>query len=119
MVAAAARRNAEAVDDGRARFEVGEAAGPVLAGERYERILAVRVSSLAAPAPLAWLGARLAPGGEVVLVFDDPNGLRSAGFAERTQALAPGAGLTVLEAGPRGTAERPVWCVRLAVAGGA
>lgn len=74
MIAAAAKRNAGYVADGRAEFLVAELEELALGSRRFDKVLAVRVAlfhreperarQLVAP----WL----APGGRVLAVYDTP-----------------------------------------------
>ena len=74
MIAAASKRNAEYVADGRAEFLVGELEGLDLGSRRFDKVLAARVAlfhreperarELVAP----WL----APGGRILAVYDTP-----------------------------------------------
>ena len=72
MVEAAARRNAAAVDGGRATFVVGEVPDVDLGAATFDRVLAARVAAMARPAALAFAAARLRPGGRLALVVDSP-----------------------------------------------
>ena len=74
MIEAAARRNAGHVERGRAGFLVAEMEGLDLGGRRFDRILAVRVGLFhREPDRARRLVERwLAPGGELLAVFDEP-----------------------------------------------
>ena len=90
MVAAAHRRNAAAVDDGRATFLVGEVPGVDLGSTRYDRIVAARVVAMGRPAALRFAVAHLRAGGRLALVVDSPDERRTraqvAGLADALPA---------------------------------
>ena len=75
MVEAAARRNAAWVEAGTAEFLVGSLEALELGERRFDTIFAVRVGLFhREPARARALSERwLAPGGQVVAVFDPPN----------------------------------------------
>ena len=76
MIAAAERRNAEYVEDGRAEFLLGELEALDLGERRFDVVLAVRVGLFRRePARAHELaGLWLAPGGRVHVFFDAPSG---------------------------------------------
>jgi SAM-dependent methyltransferase len=80
MVASAERRNRAAVDAGRARF-VCAAVPDADLGARFDRVFAARTPALGTPAGLAFAARHLAPGGVLLLAFDDPDPARSRGHA--------------------------------------
>ena len=74
MIAAAERRNARWVAEGRAEFLVGALEEADLGDRRFDAILAVRVGLFhREPARARALAERwLAPGGRLLAVFDEP-----------------------------------------------
>ena len=74
MIAAAERRNAEYVEDGRAEFLLGELEALDLGERRFDMVFAVRVGLFhREPARAHELAGRwLAPGGRVLAFFDPP-----------------------------------------------
>ena len=76
MIAAAERRNAEYVEDGRAEFLLGELEALDLGERRFDVVFAVRVGLFRRePARAHELaGLWLAPGGRVHVFFDAPSG---------------------------------------------
>lgn len=92
MVEAAARRNAAAVDEGRATFVVGEVPAVDLGGASFDRVLAARVAAMARPAALAFAAAHLRPGGSLALVFDAPGDQRTEQAVAAVTAGLPAAG---------------------------
>ena len=74
MIAAAARRNADHVAAGRAEFLVVELEDVDLGERRFDKVLAVRVGLFDRDPARAHALAEswLAPGGEVLAVFDPP-----------------------------------------------
>jgi ubiquinone/menaquinone biosynthesis C-methylase UbiE len=74
MIAAASRRNASYVEDGRAEFLVARLEDLDLGTRRFDVIFAVRVGLFhREPERARALAARwLAPGGRIVAAFDEP-----------------------------------------------
>jgi SAM-dependent methyltransferase len=77
MVAAAERRNRDAIESGRARFVCDALPGADLGGARFDRMFAVRTPAVATADGLAFATRHLAPGGVLLLAFDDPSPDRS------------------------------------------
>jgi hypothetical protein len=94
MVDAAARRNAAAVTDGRARFVVGEVPDVDLDVDRgaFDRILAARVAAMARPPALAFAARHLRPGGRLALVVDSPGEAHTRSAVATLVAALPAAG---------------------------
>jgi ubiquinone/menaquinone biosynthesis C-methylase UbiE len=76
MIAAAAKRNAAFVDDGRARFVHAEMEAAELGGARFDKVFAMRVRLFHdEPERARGLAARwLAPGGRLFVQYDEPGG---------------------------------------------
>ena len=92
MVAAAGARNSAAVADGRARFVEGEVPDADLGDERFDHVFAARVAALVRPAPLAWVGRHLGPGGRLSLVVDSPETRSTRDHLATLGAALPAAG---------------------------
>lgn len=92
MVEAAARRNAAAVDEGRAAFVVGEVPDVDLGTATFDRVLAARVAAMVRPAALAFAAARLRPGGRLALVVDSPAEDRTRAAVAALREALPAAG---------------------------
>ena len=75
MIEAAARRNADYVDEGEAEFIVASLEDLDLGGRRFDKVLAIRVSLFhrEPERARALVDPWLAPGGEVLAFFDAPN----------------------------------------------
>jgi cyclopropane fatty-acyl-phospholipid synthase-like methyltransferase len=96
MVAAAQRRNADAVTSGRAAFAtaalVDHAGGP------YDRLVAARVRDVVTPRGIAAAHGLLRPGGRLVVAFDSPAGPTPArGAAGAASDVVVGAGFDDVE----------------------
>jgi SAM-dependent methyltransferase len=74
MIEAAARRNADYVDEGEAEFIVASLEDLDLGGRRFDKVLAIRVSPFQREPgrARALVDPWLAPGGEVFAFFDAP-----------------------------------------------
>ena len=94
MVAAAARRNAAAVDYGRATFLVGEVPEVDLGAATFDCILAARVAAMVDAPALAFAAGHLRPGGRLALVVDGPGEDRTRGSVDALVAAVPAAGFT-------------------------
>ena len=94
MVAAAARRNAAAVDDGRATFLVGEVPDVDLGAATFDCILAARVAAMVdAPAPCSRPGTS-APVAAWRWWSTDLGQDRTRASVDAAVAAAPAAGFT-------------------------
>lgn len=92
MVAAASRRNAAAVDAGRATFVVGEVPGVDLGGATFDHILAARVAAMGRAPALAYAARHLRPGGRLALVLDSPDERRREAAVAALGDALPAAG---------------------------
>lgn len=97
LTSAAAARNAAAVSDGRARFEVADLMAAAVGPASQDRVFGCRVAALARPAPLAAVLGWLAPGGTLALAFDDPDPVRTDRLVGDAAASAQLAGARLID----------------------
>ncbi|GGW85012.1 class I SAM-dependent methyltransferase [Streptomyces lomondensis] len=94
-VAAARRRNSEAVAAGRAAFHVRSLEDADFAAGSFDKVLAVNVNlfwTRPADAELTALRRWLAPGGVLCLCWEPPDGTRAAEIARKAERAVAGHG---------------------------
>lgn len=97
-IEAARLRNAAHVEAGRASFRHAALAGADLAGERFDKVLAVNVNTfwLRAEAELAVLRRSLTPAGRLLLVYELPGPEKRTSVLTRARRVLEAEGFAVL-----------------------